>query len=157
MIEDAAKNWLAHDGLWFLAAEARFDLDTAIALDTAAWERFTAIEAQRIMQRHRIEPHSGLGGLKRALGWRLYAHLNVQEIAEEQEHSFLFRMRECRVQAARERAGRPLFPCKSVGLVEYAGFARTIDPRISTECVCCPPDARPQGCYCVWRFGLAPG
>ncbi len=29
-LEDAAKNWLAHDGLWFLAVEGEFDLDTAI-------------------------------------------------------------------------------------------------------------------------------
>ena len=30
-LEDAAKNWLAHDGLWFLVAEDTFDMETAIA------------------------------------------------------------------------------------------------------------------------------
>ena len=44
LLEDAAKNWLAHDGLWFLAAEDAFDIETAIRLDKSAWEQFTIIE-----------------------------------------------------------------------------------------------------------------
>ncbi len=154
MLEDAAKNWLAHDGLWFLAAEAQWDLDTAINLDRQAWEKFTVIEARRIMKRHNIAPGSGLAGLKQALGLRLYAHLNVQAIVEENQKSFVFQMKQCRVQAARQRDGRPDFPCKPVGLVEYAEFARTIDSRIKTECICCPPDAHPQSHFCAWRFSM---
>lgn len=154
MIEDGAKNWLAHDGLWFLAIEAERDMATAIELDRRAWERFTVVEAKRIMKRHGIEPGSGLDGLKRALGYRLYAHLNRQEIVEETATSFVFRMNACRVQAARERDRRPDFPCKPVGLVEYAGFAATIDPRIETACICCPPDDHPPEYHCAWRFSL---
>ncbi len=154
LVEDAAKNWLAHDGLWFLAAEHQWDLDRAMELDGQAWQRFTVIEAKRIMKRHGIEPGSGLPGLKEALGWRLYAHLNVQEILEEDEHSFVFRMNQCRVQAARHRDGRSDFPCKPVGLIEYSGFASTIDDRIRTECICCPPDDHPDEYCCAWRFSI---
>jgi hypothetical protein len=32
-LEMFAKNWLAHDGCWFLAAEERFDMEIAIDLD----------------------------------------------------------------------------------------------------------------------------
>ncbi len=39
---------MLHDGLWFLAAEGRFDQRTAIDLDGIAWETFTVIEAKRI-------------------------------------------------------------------------------------------------------------
>ncbi len=152
MLEDAAKNWLAHDGLWFLAVERRAGMETAIELDRQAWERFTVLEAERIMARHHIERGTGLAGLKRALGFRLYAQLNTQEIVDETESSFVFRMTACRVQAARHRQGLPDFPCKSVGRVEYAGFARSIDARITTECVHCPPDDRPGNAYCAWRF-----
>ena len=66
LLEDAAKNWLAHDGLWFLAAEERFGMETAIELDRAAWERFTVVEARRIMQRLGIEPGGGIPALKKA-------------------------------------------------------------------------------------------
>jgi len=154
MLEDASKNWLAHDGLWFLAVEADHGMKTAIKHDTTAWERFTVIEAKRIMKRHGIAPGSGLEGLKKALEFRLYAHLNIQEITDETENSFVFRMNDCRVQSARKRDGRPDFPCKSVGLVEYINFATAIDPRIKTECICCPPDDHPDQYYCAWKFSI---
>ncbi len=155
MLEDFAKNWLAHDGLWFQAVEKQFGMEKAIELDTEAWEQFTVIEAKRIMARHQIPEKSGLEGLKKALGFRLYAFLNEQEIRNETANSFEFYMVDCRVQSARQRKSLPLFPCKSVGLVEYAGFARTIDPRIVTECIGCPPDPNAgNGFFCGWRFSL---
>jgi hypothetical protein len=155
MLEDAAKNWLAHDGLWFLAAERRHGIEEAIELDRTAWETFTVLEARRIMKRHDIAPGSGLAGLKKALGLRLYAHLNSQEIVDETTTGFVFRMCDCRVQAARKRDNRPDFPCKQVGLVEYTKFAEAIDSRIKTECLCCPPDDHPDTHYCAWRYTLA--
>ena len=44
LIEDAAKNWLAHDGLWFQAVERAHGLDAAIKADTEAWRKFTVVE-----------------------------------------------------------------------------------------------------------------
>ena len=70
------------------------------------------------------------------------------------EKTLRFEMKQCRVQVARERKGLPDFPCKSVGIVEYAYFAAAIDPRIRTEVLFCPPDIRPEGCYCSWQFTL---
>lgn len=49
-------------------------------------------------------------------------------------------MNKCRVQFTRNRKGLPDFPCKSVGIVEYSEFAKTIDQRIKTEYVACPPE-----------------
>ncbi len=155
MLTDFAKNWLAHDGLWFQAVEERFGLEAAIELDGEAWEKFTVIEAKRIMARHNIPENSGLKGLKKALGLRLYALLNTQVIGNETENSFEFYMVDCRVQSARKRKQMPLFPCKQVGILEYDNFARTIDPRIKTECICCPPDKEAgDKYYCAWRFSI---
>jgi len=154
MLDDFAKNWLAHDGLWFQAVEQKFGLDTAIELDRKAWEKFTVIEAQRIMRRHNIPEGSGLEGLKKALKFRLYSRLNKQEVIEETENRFLFRMIDCRVQSARKRKGLPDFPCKPVGIVEYSEFARTIDPRIRTTCISCPPDKHPEEYFCAWAFEI---
>ena len=155
LLEIGAKNWLAHDGLWFLAAEDAFDMDTAIELDRKAWEQFTVIEAKRMMRFLDLEPGGGIPALKKALGYRLYARINVQEIIDVDERTIIFRMNDCRVQAARKRKGLPDFPCKPVGLVEYGNFARTIDRRFQTECVACPPDPHPEDYYCAWRFTLA--
>ena len=154
LLENAAKNWLAHDGLWFLAVEGAFGMETAIELDTKAWKRFTVIEAKRIMRHLGIEPGGGIPALKEALQYRLYAYLNVQEILDVDERTIIFRMNECRVQAARKRDGRPDFPCKPVGLVEYGNFAKTIDPRFQTRCIACPPDPHPDEYWCAWEFTL---
>jgi hypothetical protein len=151
LLEIYAKNWLAHDGCWFLAAEERFGLESAIELDARSWERFAVAEAQRIMQAFDIPSGSGLCGLERAFGYRLYAMINKQAGRRTEDGALEFRMIECRVQSARRRKGLPDFPCKPVGTVEFSQFARTIDPSIRTECVACPPD--PVGtAYCVWRF-----
>lgn len=154
MLEDAAKLWLAHDGLWFQEIEKAFGLAKAIELDKNAWERFTVIEAKRIMSRHNIPANGGLAALKAALGYRLYAYVNVQDIVEESPTSFLFRMKECRVQSARQRQGMTPFPCQEVGIVEYSLFAKTIDPAIKTECVGCPPDPKHPDYWCAWRFSV---
>ena len=155
MLVDFAKNWLAHDGLWFLEVEKKDGMDAAIELDRNAWEQFTVFEARRIMGRHNIPARSGLEGLKKALKFRMYAFINEQSIRNETENSFEFYMDACRVQQARERKGLPLFPCRSVGIVEYREFAKTIDPRIETTCICCPPDkVSDKDFYCGWRFEL---
>jgi hypothetical protein len=152
MLQDAAKLWLAHDGLWFQAVERAGGLDSAIARDAEAWAGFTVLEAKRIMERVGLEPGGGLDALARALDHRLYALLNRQETERVAPDRLVFRMNECRVQAARKRKGLPDFPCKPVGLVEYAGFARTIDPRIETRCLRCPPDEHPEDHFCAWEF-----
>jgi len=154
MLEDAAKLWLAHDGLWFQEIEKAFGIEKAIELDKNAWARFTVIEAKRIMARHNIPANGGLEALKTALGYRLYAYVNVQDIVEESPTSFLFRMKDCRVQSARQRQGMQPFPCQEVGIVEYSLFAQTIDPAIKTECVGCPPDPKHPDYWCAWRFSI---
>ncbi|UCF77722.1 MAG: hypothetical protein JSW03_06300 [Candidatus Eiseniibacteriota bacterium] len=153
-VSDAAKNWLAHDGLWFLEVEKEFGLDTAMRLDRQAWEKFTAIEAKRIMERLGMKPGGGIGALVEALGFRLYAFINEQEVSELTEESCVFRMKTCRVQDARRKKGLADFPCKEIGIVEYSNFAATIDPRIKTECITCPPDRHPEDTWCAWRFRL---
>jgi hypothetical protein len=154
-LEAFAKNWLAHDGCWFLAAEERFGLDAAMELDARAWERFAEAEARRAIEVFGVPRGGGLEALERALGLRMYSLINQQHAEWSADRTRLrFVMDRCRVQEARRRKGLPDFPCKPVGTVEFATFARTIDPRIATTCLHCPPDA-PPGAACAWEFTLA--
>jgi hypothetical protein len=147
-----AKNWLAHDGCWFLAAEERLGIDTAIELDARAWERFAAAEARRILETFAIPAGGGLEALEQALDRRMYALVNEQHGEWSDDRSRLrFVMDTCRVQQTRRRKGLADFPCKPVGTVEFSTFARTVDPRIRTTCLGCPPDAT-GGRYCSWEF-----
>jgi hypothetical protein len=154
LIEDAARNWLAHDGLWFQAVEQAHGLEAAIKADVEAWRRFTVIEAKRIMERHGIAEGGAIPALVKALSFRMYVYINQQDVTEQTDRRVVFRMLDCRVQSARKRKGLADFPCKPVGLVEYEWFAKTIDARIETRCVFCPPDAHPEDAWCVWEFTI---
>jgi hypothetical protein len=153
LLDVYAKNWLAHDGSWFLAAEERLGMDAAIELDRESWRRFTVAEARRIMEAFFIPPGGGLQALEKALKYRLYAMVNRQKATWTADGALEFQMIECRVQSTRRRKGLPDFPCKSVGIVEYTEFARTVDPRIQTECIACPPETVGNS-YCTWRFTI---
>ncbi len=148
-----AKNWLAHDGSWFLSVEEKEGMDKAIYYDREAWRKFTVVEANRIKKFLDLGENSGIEGLKKALRFRLYSTLNEDEIKIE-GNVLTYYVKTCRVQAARRRKGLPDFPCKSVGIVEYSYFAATIDERFETECLSCPPDITDNNYYCVWRFTL---
>ena len=154
LVEDFAKRWLAHDGLWFQAIEKSRGMDEAIEKDIEAWERFTEIEAKRIIDFLGLPENGGIDALEEALKFRLYAVLNQQESIRVNDKTLIFQMKECRVQAARMRKKMPLFPCKPVGIVEYSGFAKTIDSRIKTEVITCPPDEYNGKYYCAWQFTL---
>ena len=153
-IEDLSKNWLAIDGTWFQAVEKEFGLEKAIELDATQWKRFTIIEAKRIMRRFNIPEYGGIPALVKALNYRVYANINVQETIEISKNRCIFRMNNCRVQYARKSRNLPDFPCKPVGIIEYTDFAKTIDPRIKTKCICCPPDQHPDNYYCAWEFTI---
>jgi hypothetical protein len=112
IIIDDAKNWLAHDGLWFQAAEKRYGMDVALELDTEAWRYFTVIEARRIMDRLGIKAGGGIPALIECLKHRFYARLNLQDFIEQSDNRVIFRMLDCRVQSARKRKGLTDHPCK---------------------------------------------
>ena len=153
-LEVFAKNWLALDGCWFLAAEDRFGLDGAIDLDASAWERYSAAEARRIMTAFGVPANGGLEALAGVLRLRPYALVNPQRLEWSPDRRRLrFNVLSCRVQGTRERKELPPFPCKRVGAVEFSGLARAVDPRISVACVYCPPDHDRK--TCSWEFTLS--
>ncbi|MEA1969875.1 MAG: DUF6125 family protein [Thermodesulfobacteriota bacterium] len=154
LLEKMGVNWLANDGIWFQAVEKEFGMHDAKRCNDTCWTRYSPFEAARIKELLDLPENGGLPALKKALSFRMYALINKQSIEDIDENSFIFRMNECRVQNARKRKGMDDYPCKSAGLVEYPYFAAAIDPRITTECIGCPPDDHPKEWYCAWKFTL---
>lgn len=148
-----AKNWLAMDGVWFQSVERKLGMEEAMYHDAEAWKRFTVIEARRIKTFLNLPERPGLEGLAKALSLRFYANLN-QDTIEIQGNTLTYRVLSCRVQSARSRKGMPYHPCRPVGLIEYSGFAKEIDDRITCECLSCYPEVTDDTCSCAWRFTL---
>jgi len=153
LIDAMSINWLANDGVWFQAVENRHDMYTSKRCNDTCMTRYSPLEASMIKSFLDIPDQGGLDGLEKALEFRLYARINKQTI-EKREKELIFKMVTCRVQEARKRRGLEEYPCKSAGLVEYITFARTIDSKIKTECMGCPPDEHPDQWACGWRFYL---
>lgn len=160
LLQAVSMNWLALDGVWFQAAEAHAPagMHDAKRINDTCWNRFSPLEASHIREILQFtppaSPQEALSQLETALAHRLYARINVQEVVERTQDSFVFRMKECRVQVARKRKGLEDYPCKSGGCVEYATFASAFSPLIRTDCIACPPDPHPDDWYCAWRFSI---
>lgn len=155
ILDGVSVNWLASDGIWFQGVEHRHDLPTAQKCNNAAWERFSPFEAECIRALHDVQGDDPLSVLAVALEHRLYANINEYTIERTDAKTLVLYMNKCRVQFARNRKGLEDYPCKSGGTIEYTTFAETIDPRIMTECIGCPPDPHPAEWYCAWRFTIA--
>ena len=152
--ESIGLNWLANDGLWFQAVEFSENMTMAKQCNDACWEEFSPLEAWSIKKLLHMSDNPGLEGLKQAFRYRFYEFINKQSITDETDNSFIFRMNDCRVQSARKRKGLDDYPCKSAGIIEYTTFAATIDSRIKTICIGCPPDRHPEEWYCSWKFSI---
>lgn len=147
-------NWLATDGIWFQEVEKNYSVFDAQRCAGGCILKFCSFEAWSIKRFLQLPGQAGLDGLKRALQFRAYHQINVQSIIEEGDSSIVFQMNECIVQETRKKKGLADYPCKSTGIVEYRSFAQAIDPRITVECIGCPPDAHPDEWSCAWRFTL---
>ncbi len=153
-LDAVAKNWLVNDGVWFQAVEFSEGMTDAKRCNDSCWAHFSPFEAWSIKRLLDLGDNPGLAGLAQALNFRVYARLNTQSVELEKNGALVFKMNQCRVQNARQRKGLDDYPCKSGGLVEYTYFARSIDPRIRTECIGCPPDPHPAEWFCAWRFEI---
>lgn len=153
LIEIYSKNWLAMDGVWFQSIERTHGMDEAMFHDAEAWRRFTVTEARRIKSFLKLKDNSGIDGLSKALRLRFYANINEDKI-EIDGNTLTYTAEDCRVQTARHTKGMEYHPCKSVGIIEYSGFAKVIDERFKCECISCYPDITDDSCCCKWKFTL---
>ena len=154
-----SKNWLAMDGFWFQSVERKLGMEEAMFHDVEIWKRFTVTEARRIKAFLGLDEHPGLEGLAKALQLRFYGNINEDtiEITEDPETGkqiLIYTMVDCFVQSARAKKGMEFHPCKPVGVVEYGGFAKTIDEHIQCRCVSCYPEVTDSSCCCKWEFRI---
>jgi len=154
LVKIYARNIYALDGVWFQSVEQKEGMDEAMLHDRNAWKRFTETEARRIKSFLQLPDHSGLEGLQKALSIRFSALANPKvEFVNGDDH-LVYRVVDCRVQTARKSKGMEFHPCKSVGIIEHAYFAKIIDDRIECETLSCFPEVTDTSCACSWKFTL---
>lgn len=147
-------NWYVGDGIWFQELEGLYDMDLAKRANDSVWARYAPYEAEHIRLFLGLPAACGLQGLRSALPLRSAALINDYAYQWDEDGSLVLRVDQCRIQTARQRRGLPPYPCKSAGLVEHVFFARALDPRITVQCLGCPPEPHAGYWCCAWRFSL---
>ncbi|UCE27606.1 MAG: hypothetical protein JSW52_02310, partial [Candidatus Coatesbacteria bacterium] len=107
----------------------------------------------RIMEARGIEEDGGLEALAEVLGFRIYSFIDEYETKLD-DGVLTYKILDCYAQSARRRKGLPDFPCKSVGIVDFTNFAKTVDERIAVKCLACPPDELAPDEFCSWEFTI---
>ncbi|MHA1593387.1 MAG: DUF6125 family protein [Candidatus Baldrarchaeia archaeon] len=141
------------DGFYFLGIERRFGTEAATEIDVECWKNMARREARDLVKLLEIKG----SGVKeviealRATSWAIYQEGKEIEIHEDRA---VLRIRSCRTQKARLKAGLEEFPCKRVRWTYLQEFAKEINPDIEVICRVCPPDKHPPDLWCEWEFVL---
>jgi hypothetical protein len=151
-----ARLLLTVDGLWFLETEKFAGLERALEHDRNVWRQYGTIEARRMKQLLSVDSVSTLEDFCRIalLGpmWVTQGHK-----AEIVDGRCFLSVTDCHPQKARIRSGLGEFPCKSVTLAYFEGFAPELNPGLKFRCLFCPPDEHPEDIWCKWEVLLEAG
>ncbi|NIN67337.1 MAG: hypothetical protein GTO63_22085 [Anaerolineae bacterium] len=140
------------DAFWFLAVEDTFGTEAAVKLNEDIWTRMGGLAAKEIQERFQLEDR-GVARVLEALSYFPWTVIVGYDM-EESEDGATIRVPHCPPQAARLRAGRGEFPCKSMHLGEFTSFAKEIDERVEVRCVMAPPDPHPDDLFCEWELRI---
>ncbi|MCS7130924.1 MAG: DUF6125 family protein [Archaeoglobaceae archaeon] len=140
------------DGLYFLGIEEKFGTAPATEIDANCWISLAKIEAKelkKIFGLDKVESIKDLLELLSNTSWALYQTKKEIEISE---NSGIFRVVSCKIQEARLKKGLQIFPCKRVRFGYLKSFAEELNENFEVICKTCPPDKKPENCWCEWEF-----
>lgn len=140
------------DSFWFLYMAEDHGQSAAERLNERVWARVSGLAARDLKSRFKITEH-GLEGFLKVL--RLYPWtMLIEHQIEESPGEIVISIPCCATQEARRARGLPEYECREMHRRDFEGIALQVDPRIRVSCDFAPPDERPEGCDCRWRFRL---
>lgn len=141
------------DGLYFQGIEQKFGTEAATEIDRNCWRVLGKLEARELKNLLRIEKKD-IPAFMHALrntSWSLYQEEKQTEVSPTKG---VYKVTRCRIQETRINKAIGVFPCKNVRFNYLKSFAEEFNPDIEVSCQVAPPEERPKGVWCQWKFTL---
>lgn len=145
-------NWITLDGLWFTGVEDKFGMEAAVELDERMWSKQAGVEVRRMRKALNLTT-KGPAAVAEAYG--LLTACTTDTFAPEYSGTperMRVRVNHCTAQEVRQQHGRPIFPCKPVGLAIFNSMIKEVDPEVKLKCLLCPPDPLDGSYWCEWEL-----
>lgn len=142
----------AMDGVWFMAVEKRFGLETALEVDIEAWKNYgyTVFKRAAKMLEIELDPESppDLETVQALFGTLCRIDGTEFELTSLDERTISFKVLRCPWYENLCRSGRvDVVPCEDVDNAIFAYYAEKLDPSFKLETI----HSRPGGdSYCEW-------
>jgi hypothetical protein len=140
------------DSFWFLYMAAAYSQTEAEKLNEQVWARVSGLAARDLVSRFKVT-EKGLGGFLKVLRLYPWTFLIEYEI-QEREDEIILSVPCCATQQARRRRDLGEYECREMHRREFESIAAQVDPAIKVHCDFAPPDERPAGLDCRWRFRM---
>ncbi|MEM0214854.1 MAG: DUF6125 family protein, partial [Archaeoglobaceae archaeon] len=140
------------DGLYFLGIEEKFGIKPATEIDANCWGSLAKIEAKDLKKIFGIEKVENIETLLELLSNTSWALYQTKKDFEISDNSGIFRVVSCKIQEARLKKGLEIFSCKKVRFGYLKSFVEELNSNFEVICKACPPDKKPENCWCEWEF-----
>ena len=145
------RNMWAVDGFYYLFIEEKYGTEVATEIDRKVWKIMGKLEARKIKELFDIKENN-ISSLMKALSYSSWSlDLEEKEIIVNKNNGII-RNTKCRIQNARLEKGLSEFGCKPVRFGFLKAFAKEFNPKITVNCVVCPPDEHSKDLWCEWEF-----
>jgi hypothetical protein len=142
------------DSFWFLYVAEEYGQPVAEHVNERVWARVSSLAARDLIARFAIS-EQGLEGFVKVLRlypWTVLIGYQIEESPDE----VVLTVPCCATQEARRRRGLEEYICAEMHRQEFVSIAAQVDSRIQVHCEFAPPEERPAGLDCRWRFTLDP-
>ncbi len=142
------------DSFWFLYVAEEHGQPVAEHVNERVWARVSGLAARDLIARFAIT-EQGLEGFVKVLRlypWTVLIGYQIEESPDE----VVLTVPCCATQEARRRRGLEEYICAEMHRQEFVSIAAQVDSRIQVHCEFAPPEERPAGLDCRWRFTLGP-
>ena len=146
------KNFWTLHGNYIMNLEKRYGEGVAMEFEDLAFGRAAEVQV------YRLKEFFGLGddmsALMKIFDFSEFCSNIEYEFLEVTNNRLIWRVTKCPMQLTRLEAGLPEIACKLSAMPINERIAKTVNPKMKSTCITCPPDPHPPDRWCEFEFKI---